>query len=205
MRLRFAMKDLNTYIDHLIDIMDGIELNKITVLTGNNGSGKSMIRKLLHQFLHTKPSLKDKNINNIIASISMDDRSGINPNQMMVFSRDCEWLPTSENTLNSIQSILKTKDRFLILDELELGMGEELQAGLAEYLNQNLHIDQTLGVLIITHSRTMVKHLKHDNFINLENMSEEQWMNREIIPMSPAELLKNSSELYQAFQKRLKP
>ena len=168
------MKDLNTYIDHLIDIMDGIELNKITVLTGNNGSGKSMIRKLLHQFLHTKPSLKDKNINNIIASISMDDRSGINPNQMMVFSRDCEWLPTSENTLNSIQSILKTKDRFLILDELEIGMGEELQAGLAEYLNQNLHIDQTLGVLIITHSRTMVKHLKHDNFINLENMSEEQ-------------------------------
>ena len=140
--------------------MDGIELNKITVLTGNNGSGKSMIRKLLHQFLHTKPSLKDKNINNIIASISMDDRSGINPNQMMVFSRDCEWLPTSENTLNSIQSILKTKDRFLILDELEIGMGEELQAGLAEYLNQNLHIDQTLGVLIITHSRTMVKHLK---------------------------------------------
>ena len=76
---------------------------------------------------------------------------------------------------------------------------------LAEYLNQNLHIDQTLGVLIITHSRTMVKHLKHDNFINLENMSEEQWLNREIIPMSPAELLKNSSELYQAFQKRLKP
>ena len=154
------MKDLNTYIDHLIDIMDGIELNKITVLTGNNGSGKSMIRKLLHQFLHAKPSLKDKNINNIIASISMDDRSGMNPNQMMVFSRDREWLPTSENTLNSIQSILKTKDRFLILDELEIGMGEELQAGLAEYLNQNLHIDQTLGVLIITHSRTMVKHLK---------------------------------------------
>lgn len=196
--------DFDNYIDHLIDVMDNIQLHKVTILTGSNGSGKSMIRKLLHQFLIRKDELRGSQSQNIIASISMDDRAGIDPGRMMVFNRDCEWLPTSENTFHWVDDLLKTQDRFLILDELEIGMGEELQAGLADFINQNLDLANTLGVMIITHSRTMVKNLKHDDFINLDGMSEEEWMNREVIPMTPDELQQKSSALYKAFQKRLK-
>lgn len=201
----------DSYIDGLIDIMQSVDLHKVTVLTGRNGGGKSMIRKLLAQFLAMKYELRDRDRDRspIVASISMDARAGIDAgmgfNQM--FSRDLEWLPTSENTFHQVEDLLKSKDRFLVLDELELGMGEELQAGLAGYINETLktRMDDLLGVLVITHSRAMVKYLDHDAFINLEGMTEEEWLNREVIPMSPEDLQKKSRELYLAFQKRLAP
>ena len=199
---------MNNYIDHLIDVMDNIELHKVTVLTGRNGGGKSMIRKLLQQFLKTKPELKDKG-GNIVASISMDRRAGVDASLggCQIFNRDLEWLPTSENTLHSIEEILQESNRYLILDEIELGMGEELQAGLAIHLNSKLKdaLSRNLGIMIITHSRTMVKYLDKDVFINLEGMTEDEWLNREIKPVSPDELKKKSDDLYKAFQRRLRP
>lgn len=202
----------NDYIDHIIDLLDSIQLHKVTVLTGRNGGGKSMMRKLLLQFLKSKDELQDKKYGQdwILSTVSMDDRAGVNPDRMMVFGRDCEWLPTSENTFNDIDSVLKThRDgvvKYIVLDELEIGMGEELQAGLAAYLNDKILAlgDACLGVLIITHSRAMVRNLKYDDFINLEGMTDEEWINRKVIPMSPSELLEKSRDLHIAFSKRLK-
>ena len=40
-------KDWNKHVDRIIEIADSIEPGKLTILTGSNGSGKSVIRKLL--------------------------------------------------------------------------------------------------------------------------------------------------------------
>ena len=202
----------NDYIDHIIDLLNGIQLHKVTVLTGRNGGGKSMMRKLLLQFLKSKDELQDKKYGEdwLLSTVSMDDRAGIDQNHMMVFGRDCEWLPTSENTFNNIDSVLKThRDgvaKYIVLDELEIGMSEELQSGLATYLNDKILAlgDTCLGVLIITHSIAMVRNLKYDDFINLEGMTDEEWINRKVIPISPSELLEKSRDLHIAFSKRLK-
>lgn len=200
-------EEWDDYIDGLIDVLSSIELHKVTILTGRNGGGKSMIRKLLPSFLKKKEELKDLG-SNLVASISMDRRAGIDAERgyLSMFDRDCEWLPTSQNTLHSVEGLLNQKNRFLVLDEIELGMGEEVQAGLALDINSKMDeiIKNNLGVIVITHSRAMVRFLKHDNFINLEGMSEEEWLNREIVPVSPEELKKRSDELYTALNKRLK-
>ena len=43
------MKNINIedHIEHLIDIRDRIKLNEVTILTGDNATGKSVIRKTL--------------------------------------------------------------------------------------------------------------------------------------------------------------
>lgn len=194
----------DNYINHIDDVLRSIPLHKVTILTGRNGGGKSMIRKLLPAYLSRRNELSEYNPNCLVASTSMDDRAGVNPNKMMVFDRDCEWLPTSENTLGQVEGVLNASNRFLILDEIEIGMGEELQAGLAIKINSLLKESDNLGVLIITHSRTIVRYLNHDNFINLEGKSEDEWLNREIIPLSPDDMKENSNKLFGAFQKRLK-
>lgn len=195
--------DYNKYIDHLISVMDSVEPNKLTVLTGRNGSGKSMIRKLIRQFLEPKFQQEGKKFH--LASTSMDDRAGVDPNRMMVFSRDCEWLPTGENTIDSVESVLKSEECFMILDEIELGMGEELQMGLAQYINEMkaTALEKGLGILIITHSRTIVSRVDNDKFINLEGLSEEEWLNREVVPESPSDFKERSRQLSIAFEKRL--
>ena len=69
----------NDYIDHIIDLLDSIQLHKVTVLTGRNGGGKSMMRKLLLQFLKSKDELQDKKYGQdwILSTVSMDDRAGV--------------------------------------------------------------------------------------------------------------------------------
>ena len=194
-------KKLDLYIDKLISIMENIPLGKVTILTGGNGKGKSMIRRLLPQFL---PEVDGKETK--VASVSMDLRAGLDPSRFSGFDRDCEWISTSENTLSWIEGVMKSEDRFIILDEIEIGMGEEVQAGLCISLNAKMPytLENNRGILVITHSRTIVKWLKHDVFINLEGMSEEEWLNREIIPVLPGELKADSRDLFEAFQKRLK-
>lgn len=49
-----SKKNLNKHIDRLIDILDEIEIGKITILTGGNATGKSVIRKLLNLKLMKK-------------------------------------------------------------------------------------------------------------------------------------------------------
>ena len=60
------------------------------------------------------------------------------------------------------------------------------------------------GILVITHSEDVVKNLKHDNFINIEGMSEEQWLTRDIIPVEPKDLDSWATALFKAVRDREK-
>jgi len=195
-------KKIQEHIDNLAEIAyDKIDLNKITILTGNNGQGKSLIRKLIGSTL-TKKGKKLK-------SISMDTRTQNNPNFGALSSamHDTEWIATSQNTFDLIKGLFKAiKDskndtKYIILDEFEIGCSEETILAFSDYINKELK-DINIGCLIITHSRLAVKNLECNEFINIEGKTKEEWLNRKIIPTNLKEL--NSSDLFVAIRDRLK-
>jgi hypothetical protein len=57
--------------------------------------------------------------------------------------------------------------------------------------------------MIITHSKHIVRNLKHDYFVNLEGMTEEQWLNREIKATNIEEFREYASGLFRAIQDRI--
>lgn len=210
-----TQENLDNHIDNLLDVLDDIEIGKVTVLTGGNATGKSVIRKLL-----TSKIMETLNTGNrsVVSSVSMQLRTST-PDSLLgsgldSMMRDVPWLCTSAHTISLLDGLTKnfvedledSKKRFLVIDELEIGMSKELQLGTCLWLNDIFSkiLKNTYGILIITHSDIVVSNIKHDKFINIEGMSEEEWLNREIKPVSPEDLKKWSSALHRAIAAREK-
>ena len=83
-------------------------------------------------------------------------------------------------------------------------MGEELQLGIADYLNDEIAKVKALGkgCLVICHSRLIAKNVVHDNFINMEGMSEDEWLNRVPKKISIEEFKEFSSKLFETVRDR---
>lgn len=193
-------------IENIISAADKIEFGRIIILTGENGSGKSLLRKLIpHQ-------LKHKNNDEVVkvASTSMDSRTGLHSGLGGggVFLRDTEWIATSDNSFYFIKSLLNSvKDRFVVIDEPEIGMSESLRMSLGHWLNKRLPevLENNLAVMVITHSKEIVREItaEHD-FINIQGLTEEEWLDKkpEMIDLDAWE--KRNDELFKALQSRLK-
>jgi ABC-type Mn2+/Zn2+ transport system ATPase subunit len=194
------LEELNTHIDTLVDIVHTIDLSKITVLTGNNSSGKSLVRKQLGlRVAANKGKMK---------SISMELRTSSNPSWGALSSAMCdtEWMATSYNTYKLLKSVVKAaketnETQYLVLDEIEIGCSEETILAFVNMLNQELK-DLPIGCLIITHSRLVVKELDADTFINLQNLTKDEWLNRKVIPTDLEALEQN--ELFFVVRERSK-
>ena len=93
-----------------------------------------------------------------------------------------------------------------ILDEIEIGMSEESQAGIAIYINKHLseYREKNHGLLIITHSKWLVKTINADKFLNIEGMTKEEWLNRTIVPTDFEQLEKDSNALWREIENRIK-
>ena len=66
-----SSEHIDNHIDRIIDVADSIEPCKVTVLTGGNSSGKSLVRKLLGFKMMEKLGLD----NSPVATISMEKRT----------------------------------------------------------------------------------------------------------------------------------
>ena len=199
------MKDWNPHIDRLIKIAESIELGKLTILTGSNGSGKSVIRKLLPTRIQEK--LGKDSPERLVSSLSFMSRAGLNSTIGTNFLRDSEWTSTGDNTVHLLKSIINHDERFIVLDEVELGMGEELQLATANYINsvKDEVLKKSYGILVITHSRIVAKTLKEDAFFNIDGIeTKEEWLNREIVPTDLDQFEENCDELFVAIRDRSK-
>lgn len=193
-------------IDNIINTIDRIEFGRVIILTGENGSGKSLIRKLIPY------QLKDKNGGELVkvASTSMDRRTGLHSGMggAGVFCRDTEWVATSENSFGFIRGLINsTKDRFVVIDEPEIGMSDSLKISVGNWLNKNLPelLDRNKGVMIITHSKDLVRQITYyHDFINIQGLTEEEWLNQKPKMIDIEEWAEKNIELFKALQKRLK-
>lgn len=199
------MKDWNPHIDRLIKIAESIELGKLTILTGSNGSGKSVIRKILPTRIQEK--LGKDSPERLVSSLSFMSRCSLNSMCGINFLRDSEWTSTGDNTVHLLKSIINHDERFIVLDEVELGMGEELQLATANYINsvKDEVLKKSYGLLVITHSRIVAKTLKEDAFFNIDGIeTKEEWLNREILPTDLDQFEEDCDELFVAIRDRSK-
>lgn len=195
--------DLQDHIDKLLDIANSIKINEVTILTGHNGTGKSLIRKTLSPSIGEQLGLGDNA--QCCSSTSQELRTGSNPEMgaLSGMMRDVAWTPTSTETLNHITQLIKIKDKFIIIDEPEIGMGEETVMGLVNFLNDEFQELKGHGVCVITHNRYIVKHLDADAFHNIEGLTKQEWLDRELIPTDLEQLKEKSNELFRAIQDRI--
>ena len=188
--------------EKIIDAYQAIKLDgTITILTGSNGSGKSLIRNQLFSRVRDeiRPDAK-------IIHASQELRTQINSNLggLSMFAHDLGHLPTSIQTIDNIRKATETAARsanYLVIDEPEIGCGEETVLALVDWLNDNIlnRDDLPYGILIITHSRHMVAGLNHDEFLNLDGFeSAEDWLNRPLVKTNLEALQAN--ELYDYIQ-----
>lgn len=194
--------DYKQYIDDLIGIISSIEITKITILTGRNAGGKSLIRKLMPSKIRKLSGQSKVRI----PHASQQLRTEVSPEfgALSSFAHDLEWLATSTSTIGNIEKAIKVEDAdYLVIDEPEIGVGEELQLGLAEWLNDKL-ADYPKGVLIICHSRLLVQNIKHDQFINLEGMSFDEWTSRVPVKLSVEDFLEFSEKMFNIVSSRIK-
>lgn len=199
------MKDWNKHIDHIKEIAESIEPGKLTILTGSNGSGKSVIRKLLPLILQKK--LGKESPQRLVSSLSFMSRCALNSMCGINFLRDSEWTSTGDNTVHLLRSILDHDEHFIVLDEVELGMGEELQLATANFINSVKEevLKKSYGLLVITHSRIVAKTLKEDAFFNIDGIkTKEEWLNREIVPTDLDKFNQDCLELFKAIRDREK-
>ena len=194
-------QDVKDAFNRLTDAFGSIEFDGITILTGSNGSGKSMIRKQFGFAMARELDLEPIEGHRLIMSTSMDARTGSNPEMgaLSGMMRDTEWIATSQDTLDNLKSLFKSaekvKDKYIIIDEFEIGCGEETTLALTNIINDSLYNliknKKIRGATIITHSRIGVANLVYDHFVNIEGMTKDEWLNREIIPTDLDKLEEN--------------
>lgn len=210
-----SIYDRNTdeYLEDLLGILQSIPLNKLVLLTGDNSSGKSLIRKQMGYYI--KRLYPDMKYNPVIAT-SMEHRTGTFPSLSALSGmfRDMPCEATSMATYSNIKQIFNMASdttggkRYFIIDEPEIGLSKECQAGLCNYLKSVIPsvLENTYGIMIITHSELIVNSLKEDaEFIHLgKEMGVEEWLNRKIEPVDLEKVLSFSDSLYHSVLKREK-
>lgn len=192
--------------ENILDALDQIKTGHVTILTGDNGTGKSLIRKVLCSSLRNQEN--DDTIK--IADISMEKRTGLHAGLGGggVFLRDVEWVATSDNSLSFLYSLFNSaKDRYLVLDEPELGMSQDLQKSIGIYLSKRIPetMKENRGMLIITHSREFVRSLSVEHvFVNLQKKSEEEWLNESAKEIDLDDFRKKCDALFNLLRDHLK-
>ena len=180
----------------VLDVSDAIPMDgSISVLTGRNGSGKSLVRKFLA--IHAKAKHK-KNV--VHASMQLRTGDHSNLGGLGGIFRDHEEYSTSSHTAYLVQTACRSlHGGFLCIDEVEVGLGEETILGIVEWLNSNLveSLKGTLGCLVITHSRLVVQNLKYDHWFSLDDYkTPQEWLDRKIVPTDLDKLAKENHDFF---------
>jgi hypothetical protein len=179
---------------------------QVLVVTGANAAGKSLLRKFMQQVVR-----QDHDLECIHLSQQGRASSGI---QRAFLYGDESWESTGCISCHSLLGSITTsrareKDHMIILDEPEIGMGEELQAGSGLWLKEQLADwpEHLSGMVIMTHSRNFVREIMKFNgatFYNLEGMEKDEWLNREIVPANPEDVKTLGRERFRKISKILK-
>lgn len=131
---------LDEHIDKLLDVINSVKENRLTVVVGVNGTGKSLIRKQLNIRL-----IKDYDEHrNMVRHISQQLRTELRSDMgaLACIGMDSPTDPTSISSYDLINSVMnydmESKKYYIVLDEAEIGMSEESILGLLNYLDSKV-------------------------------------------------------------------
>ena len=171
----------------------------VLVVTGQNASGKSFLRRLLHV------KLKQMKIEVIV--LSQEGRTSGGVVSAMVYGDESRSSTGSISCQTFISGIHTSRSRqghhVLIWDEPEIGMGEELQLGSAQWLFRELSNwpKNLQGVILLTHSRHFVREaMKQESakWFSLDGYkTAESWLKRKIKPAAPDVLAEDAVKKFR--------
>ena len=184
--------------DEIARILDAIPMDgSISVLTGDNATGKSLVRSQLN----FKVRKIDKSKNVVHSSMALRTGTHSHLGGLGVMLRDADWDSTSYSTYKSIQkAIISLSGSYLCLDEIEIGCSAETIMGMVAHLNESLRsaMKGSLGCLVITHHPYVVRHLDFDNWFSLDGYERAgDWLHR---PQEPRDI-KHFVERHEAMSK----
>lgn len=164
--------------------------NPLVVVTGDNGGGKSIFRRLVGF------ACKDAGVEFI--HLSMEGRTGGMMGAMASFVYGSEnWEATGLNSVRTVTGGIKTcrerdSDHVIFWDEPDTGMSDELAAGAGKLiLNFILKKPKhTKAVFVVSHNRYLVRKLAaaKPHFLHMGRhpyASLEEWATR---PVEPADV-----------------
>ncbi len=198
---------MEEYLNKIAEIPYKMDFSSVTILTGRNAGGKSLIRKQLVFALSEKLDIPYKKLFIPHASLQLRTEAKPEMGALAQLASDLPWIASSASTIEVIKKVFSNKDKanYIIIDEPEIGLGIPLQLGLCDYINEQIEECKKLGigVLVITHSRTIVENIKHENFINLEDMDENEWLTHIPQKISIDEFEKFSSDFFVTVRDRM--
>jgi len=178
---------------------------RVLVVVGSNASGKSFLRRYVTATLH------EKKIEVIALSHELRTKGGM---MAALVYGDEAWQSTGAITAQTFISGVRTvRGRtapcVAIWDEPEIGMGEELQTGCADWLFSQLRDwpPQLQGIIVMTHSRIWARRamdFPKARFLSLDGHRKvEGWLGREVKPVDPEDLSKMAVEKFRRLNKLL--
>lgn len=201
-------KFLLQHVQKIIDTVYNIELDKLSVLVGPNGVGKSLIRKQMSARLRREFGEGTKKC---VRQISMELRTTFREefDALSMAAHDNDVSPTSVCTYELLKEATRglSEDKqmhFYVFDEPDIGMSLESEVGIANIIiGMKDSIEQNaVGGLVITHSATITRMLVEAgcpfHYIGYNEMHNDfdKWINREVVPTDFEWLDKWSSSLF---------
>lgn len=195
----------------LVDMLGATNLQtlgkRLIVITGDNASGKSVLRRFLKSGCEKMAKFK-------VLEFSQEQRIIVDPDVYFTLNGDEQNASTGFLSVNSVvngffQSLREQKPHVLIYDEPEIGMGEELALGTAIEM-RDFYTHQwpanLQGVIVTTHNRHFVSELMKVPEAFFYNVSgkyanHEDWLNRPIVPARTIDVQRQGDEMF----KRLLP
>ncbi len=174
----------------------------LTIVTGDNASGKSFIRKMVQSMCSMKQPKKIECIH-----LSQNGRCTEGVMRSFVYGSEVDE-STGRNTVQTLLTSMTTSHNretphLIVYDEPEIGLSDEYSAGigirLREFINDKPEL--LFGVVIITHNQHLIKELLEINPDHL-NLSNDKTLtdiaNREIVPNRDLEgLIEKSRKSYR--------
>jgi hypothetical protein len=199
------MSDISYFVEGILKARFDKGHEKMLVITGENATGKSFMRRLYHIVCK-----KEK-----IEFIHISQESRVDGGVMSAFVYGSEnWESTgyisSKTILNGISTCQsRDNDHFILWDEPDIGLSEKYAgaAGVAikKYV-ENIS-NYTRGCIVITHSKPLVKQLLplHPSYLRLgDNLCLNDWINKDQEPGDLKELGENNIKMFKSISSIMK-
>jgi ABC-type dipeptide/oligopeptide/nickel transport system ATPase component len=168
---------------------------KLLAITGENASGKSMLRRLLQQIA------RKKDIESISISPEWRQQGGIL--RAFVYgdeSYDASGKIAANVVLKAIKtSNGRTNSHIIILDEIDMGLSDNAAAGVGEEIADFCkNAPQFLNLfVVISHRKPLLEPIMDASHIRVgDNMSLKEFIRQPIVPIRPQELVDKCHKMF---------
>jgi hypothetical protein len=210
MKMKMNVSSVKNWFDESYGLSDHIPVcwslhsgSKLLVITGENASGKSMIRRFISSLA------KKNNIEPISVSPELKQNGGIA--SCFIFG-DESWKASGCIAANVVMGAISNSQKrehqhIVILDEPDMGMSDNLAAGCSKKITEYCSISpKNLKLfVVITHRKAMMEVFQKEGCSHMrvgDNKSDLFKLCREKIkPADPEEVIEKSMELFRTLTK----